>query len=127
MKLFAYDTSLFSVIHDSNTTSKNLNDDLGIISQWAYQWKMSFNPDPTKQAQDIIFSRKNYKDSHPDLVFNDCVVQKSNSQKHLGLYLDNTLPFKKRIKEAIDKANKGTNVLKRLFHYVLSVIIINYL
>ena len=79
---------------------------------------MSFNPDPTKQAQDIIFSRKNYKDSHPDLVFNGCVVQKSNSQKHLGLYLDDTLSFKKHIKEAFDKTSKGINVLKRLFHYV---------
>ena len=24
----------------------------------AFQWKMSFNPDPTKQAQKVIFSRK---------------------------------------------------------------------
>ena len=42
-KLFADDTSLFSVIHVSSTTRNKLNDDLVKISNWAYQWKMSFN------------------------------------------------------------------------------------
>ena len=47
-KLFGDDTSLFSVIHDSSTTRNELNDDLVKINNWAYQWKMSFNPDPNK-------------------------------------------------------------------------------
>ena len=39
-KLFADDTSFFSVVHDSATSSAFLNDDLLQISRWAYQWKM---------------------------------------------------------------------------------------
>ena len=66
-KLFADDTSLFSVTHDI-TTSAN---DLKKISDWAFQRKMSFNPDPSKQAQEVIFSRKLKKVSHPPLVFNN--------------------------------------------------------
>ena len=50
-KLFADDTSLFSVIHDIQTSANTLNKDLERISKWATQWKMSFNPDTTKQAQ----------------------------------------------------------------------------
>ena len=42
------DDTLFSVIHDSSTTGNELNDDLVKINVWAYQWKMSFNPDPNK-------------------------------------------------------------------------------
>ena len=57
-KLFADDTSLFSTITSLAISSSNLNEDLLKITQWAYQWEMSFNPDLTKQAQDIIFSRK---------------------------------------------------------------------
>ena len=57
-RLFADDTSLFSVIHDSVITTLELNSDLSRIKQWAFQWKMSFNPDPNKQAQEVIFSRK---------------------------------------------------------------------
>ena len=52
-------TSLFSIIHDSSTTRNKLNDDLIKINNWAYQWKMSFNPDPNKQDQEVFFSRKN--------------------------------------------------------------------
>ena len=47
-KLCADDTSLFSVIHDSSTTRNELNDDLVKINNWAYQWRMNFNPDPNK-------------------------------------------------------------------------------
>ena len=50
-KLFADDTTLFSVVHDVNQSGINLNDDLEKISNWTFQWKMSFNSDISKQAQ----------------------------------------------------------------------------
>ena len=58
VKLFADDTSLFSIVHDPNESAKYLNLDLSVISQWPYQWKMLFNPDPKKPAHEVIFSRK---------------------------------------------------------------------
>ena len=51
-KLFTDDTSLFSVVHNVNTTAKGLNNDLVKISSWVYQWKMSFNHDHSEQAQE---------------------------------------------------------------------------
>ena len=57
-KLFADDTSLFSVIHDIIISAGELNEYLRKISEWAFQRKMIFNPDATKQAQEVIFSRK---------------------------------------------------------------------
>ena len=48
---FADDTSIFSVMKDSIAASVTLNEDLYLISKWAYSWKMSFNPDPSKQAK----------------------------------------------------------------------------
>ena len=69
-KLFADDTSLFSVVRDLNTSAIEINDDLKKIEAWAHQWKMSFNPDPLKQAQEVIFSRKRNKPHHPDIIFN---------------------------------------------------------
>ena len=92
-KLFADDTSLFSVVHNANTTAKELNNDLVKISRWAYQWKMIFNPDPSKQAQEVIFSRKTKKEYHSPLAFRSNNVSETNSQKHLGVILDNRLSF----------------------------------
>ena len=50
-KLFADDTSLFSVIHDVNSSQIDLNEDLDKLNNWEYQWKMSFNPDPSKKLK----------------------------------------------------------------------------
>ena len=70
VKLFADDTSLFSVVCNNNTSAEVLNRDLQKISEWAHKWKMSFNPDVSKQAQEVIFSRKQAKSVHPNLAFN---------------------------------------------------------
>ena len=64
-KLFADDTSLFSVIYDSRTPRNEFDDDLVKINNWVYQLKMSFNPDPNKQTRKVIFSRKKKKINHP--------------------------------------------------------------
>ena len=55
-KLLADDTSLFSVIHDSQTSANDLVKDLEMIHNWDFHWKMNFKPDHTKQAQEAIFS-----------------------------------------------------------------------
>ena len=76
VKLLADDTSLFSIVNDANKSFENLSNDLCIISNWAYQWKMSCNPDRSKQAQEVIFSRKTSIQSHPVLTFDNSPVTK---------------------------------------------------
>ena len=100
IKLFADDTSLFSMVHDPTLSTKILNDDLSRISEWAHRWKMLFNPDITKQAQEVIFSRKNTKNDHPIVYFNEAPVVHINCQKHLGVHLDEKLNFNHHIKES---------------------------
>ena len=57
MKLFTDDTSLFSIANGSNISASELNKDLQ---------KISFNPD-SKYAQEVIFSWKLNKSSHPKI------------------------------------------------------------
>ena len=57
-KLFADNTSLFSVVKNVDSSYIDLNNDLKKIGEWAFQWKMSVNPDPTKQPQELIFLAK---------------------------------------------------------------------
>ena len=56
VKLFADDTSLFTVVKDKNESANILNNDLHSISTWAYNWKMLFNRDSSKPAQEVLFS-----------------------------------------------------------------------
>ena len=104
---------LFSVIHDSVITTLELNSDLSRIKQWTFQWKMSFNPDPNKQAQEVVFSRKLKKFCRPSLRFNNNVSQAS-SQKHLGLTLDHRLTFDKHLTNVLNKINKTMRLLRIL-------------
>ena len=92
--------------------------DLETINNWAYQWKMLFNPDMNKQAIEVIFSAKNDKPFHPDLSFNNIPVSREEFTKHLGFYLDSKLNCSKHIREAIIKATKGISLLKYLSQYV---------
>ena len=64
-KLFADDASLFSVVNDINASASDLNEDLEKIGNWAFKWKIKFNTDPNKQAQEILFSRKKTVSLHP--------------------------------------------------------------
>ena len=54
-KLFADDTSIFSGVSDPISTSQKLYKNLHKIGLWANKWKMTFNPNPSKQAPEIIF------------------------------------------------------------------------
>ena len=113
-KLIADDTSLFSVIHNLNTSTNNLNEDLKKINDWAIQWKMSFNPDPTKQAQEVIFSRKTKKPLHIPLNFNNTNDKQTAFQKHLGLILDNLLNFEEHLKTIFSKTNENIGLIRKL-------------
>ena len=68
-------------------------------SNWAFQWKIRFNPDPKKQAPEMIFSRKFDKIDHPPLYFNQNLVKSLSDHKHLGMILDTRLDFKLHLKK----------------------------
>ena len=93
LKLFVDNTSLFSIVKNVDASNIDLNNNLKKIGEWAFQWKMSFNPDPTKQAQELIFSRKVQTTNHPPLFFNENILPKTTLQKHLGMFLDSKLDF----------------------------------
>ena len=67
-KLFADDTSLFSIVNNVAQSNSRLSSDLTKINDWAFKWKMSFNPDYTKPAHEVVFSRKRIETCHPLLM-----------------------------------------------------------
>ena len=93
VKFYSTLSTLLSVTHDITTSANEINNDLKKISDWAFQRKMRFNPDPSNQAQEVIFSRKLKNVSHPSLLSNNANVSSCKSQKHLGILLDAKLTF----------------------------------
>ena len=118
IKFFADDMSLFLVVTDPLRSASELNYDLNLIEKWAHQWKMAFNPDPTKQAIEVLFSRTIKDINHPPLFFNNTLVSSQEEHKHLGITLDRKLTFAKHIGEKIAIARKGIGLIRHLSSYV---------
>ena len=117
-RLFADDTSLFTVVYDKEVAATQLNSDLEIISQWAYQWKMQFNPDKNKQSIQVIFSQERDRSAHPLLYFNRSEVVLKHEQKHLGMILDSELNLHSHAKETVVSAWKAIGVIRFMSKYV---------
>ena len=108
--VFADDTSLMASGCDPSETVEQLNRDLLKISIWAKRWKVLFN---AKKSKDIIFSNKSLNNS-PPLIFNDTVIDRVNTHKHLGLYLTSSLDWGVQVKEVSLKANRKLSVLRNV-------------
>ena len=115
-RLFADDTSLFLVVRNAKLLAA-WNNGLLKINNWAYQWKMSFNPDPSKQAQ-VIFSRKMKKPSHPLLIFNNNQVIQTPYQKQLGLLLDEKLNVGEHLRYVDNKVNTPIGLLCKIQNFL---------
>ena len=93
-KLFADNTSLFSVIKNKKESASDLRDDLDMTSTLAYNWKCHSIQTPKNPLTKNCSLEKNSNIIHPIIYFNDVLVQRANQQKHLGIVLDEKLNFK---------------------------------
>ena len=118
VKLYADDTLIFTVVHNLHSSSVELNHDLNLIKLWAQNWRMSFNPDPAKQAVDMIFSTKRVPMNHQPVFFNGVPVVRVHIQKHLGIILHSKLSFAAHIQSVISKCRQGIGMLRLLSNYL---------
>ena len=112
-KLFADDTSLYSVVNDINNSTSDLNEDLEKIGNWTFKWKINFNLDPNKKAQEIILSRKKTASLHQVVYFDNKPVKSLQIHKHLGMIIDSNLSYKHHINSILNKVNKTIGLLRK--------------
>ena len=110
MKLFADDTSIFTVVQNPDAAALDMKHDLNLINRWSHKWRMTFNPDPSKQAVEVIFSRKRISLNHPNLFFNGSPV--TTELKHPGNLLDSKLSSASHIRSVVSKSKKSIGMLK---------------
>ena len=89
------------------------NHDLEKISERAFQWKMKLNADHTKQAQEIIFSRKKTVSIHPVIYFNNIPVHSTASHKHLWIILESKLSYEIYLQFVFSRVNKTIGLLRK--------------
>ena len=74
---------------------------------------MSFNPDPTKQAQEVIFSRKIKKPLHTPLNLNNINYKQTTFQKRLGLVLDSQITLEEHLKTVFSKVKRTIKLIPK--------------
>ena len=100
VKLFADNNSLVSVVHDTATSSCDLNYNLNRVREW----KMIFNPETSKQAQEVRFTSKLQKKDYLPLYFNDHCI---------WMLLDFRLDFQEHWKSLLKKINETVSLLSK--------------
>ena len=75
---------------------------------------MSFNPDPSEQAQEVTFSRKHKIKIHPSNHFNNSPIRQASFQENHGTILNTILDFQEYIKSILSKVKKTIAILRKL-------------
>lgn len=109
IRLFADDTSLFTVIENDQSTNL-LIEDLYKIASWSHDWCVILNPTKTKS---ILFTRKR-ENTALNINFNDIILAEENKHTHLGLILSSDGTWGEHITYIFEKAAARLNILRML-------------
>ena len=103
VKLFAVDTSVFSVNQNKNNWASQFNNDLDKVRViWLIHWKRLLIQTPQNKHKTWFFKRV-YKR-----------VTQATVQKHIGLHLNENFIYNTHIKEKLSKVYKGILLLRNL-------------
>ena len=112
--LFADDTKAFRGIYKQSDCAK-LQTDIHALQEWSDKWLLRFHPEKCK-AMRIGKSRVekwdySLKEGLPPMEYVD-------SEKDIGVVIDNKLSFNQHISEKINKANSIMGILRRTMEYM---------
>ena len=71
------------------------------------------NPEPTKQDQEIIFSKKKTVSIHLVGYFNNSLVNSTATHKHLGMIIDSKLSYENHLQSVFSRVNKTIGLLRK--------------
>ena len=127
-RLYADDSSLAVSSNNIDYIKTTLNHDLQLISDWAKQWLVNFNPSKTEV---IFLTLGKNNNARPSLVFNNVNLDYVNSHKHLGVTLSDDGTWHAHISNIASSASKVLGSLKllrfKLKRATLNQIYISYL
>ena len=106
-RLYADDSSLFCSATSLQDIEGILNHDLTIVSKWAKQWLVDFNPNKTEA---VIFSTK--RDLvEPGLILENTKIRIVDQYIHLGLTLSSSAQWNDHITDSLETASKVIHII----------------
>ena len=121
VKIFADDTKVYKGINDQDDTII-LQNAIDNMFQWTQKWLLQFNKDKCK----ILHLGKN-NPKHKYTIGEDCnkvILDETDLEKDLGIFIDPNLDFKKHIKNIVKKASYSSYKILKNFSYKTSNILV---
>ena len=109
-RLFADDSSFYYSASSISDIEGIINHDLNLISSWAKQWLVTFNPQKTEA---IFFSLKKV-DELPKLIFQNTNVTFVENHKHLGITFSQNGQWNAHIDTVLKSSSKVLGIMRKL-------------
>ena len=104
-KMFADDCKLYGTVNQTNLMQSDLNS----LANWSEKWQLPFNTSKCKVMHVGISNKKKTYE------LNSQELQVINSEKDLGVHVDDELKFHVHTAAATKKANQTVGVIKRTY------------
>ena len=115
-RLFADDSSLFYAAPNIADIAGIINHDLQMMSNWAKQWLVTFNP---LKTETVLFTLKKL-DFFPHLIFDNVVVNFVDSHKHFGVTLSSNGQWHAHIENIVFSATRILGIMRKLKYSISS-------
>ena len=114
--LFTDDTTLFCASKNINQLKNNINTSLDNIANWPKANKLTLN---VGKSNFLCFDLSPAcKKNVFDVYINGELLECNNEAKYLGVIIDNELTLHQHIENIKNKINKGSEVLKKMCHFL---------
>jgi hypothetical protein len=90
---FANDTAILTLDNQSETATAKLQNDINNLEQWTEKWKIEVNQN---KSGHITFTARNL--TCLTVQINNAALPQVKEVKYLGMHLDRTLTWAKRVK-----------------------------
>jgi ribonuclease P/MRP protein subunit RPP40 len=108
--LYADDTCLLKALKN-NPDIAPINNDLALISDWAAQWRVTFNAAKTVY---MIFSKKLNRPAPLPLMFNGVPIVQVHTHCHLGLHFRDNMSWDAHVDHICSRVSRSISLLKRM-------------
>ena len=110
--LFADDTKIFRRILGIEDCHA-IQSDLNRLLDWSQKWLLMFHPDKCKVLELGGRQDRNYK-----YTMDGTLLEHVESEKDIGVEIDNKLKFNKHVSNKVNKANTVLGVIRRSFKHL---------
>ena len=112
--LYADDTTLVATANNYEDLYRIINEDLSALSDWLCLNKLTMNISKTKYINYSLSQRTSLKENDFKVFLNGSIIERVDSFKFLGIYIDEHLTWKSHMHKILSKIQRNLGVIRRV-------------